>query len=79
MLQIIGPNAVLIFTGVPGRKGAVEVDTDRSMRNMVLKNQVVFGTVAVQSLVTDRVPMKRYRDLLVGDAAGIKNVLRIAI
>jgi threonine dehydrogenase-like Zn-dependent dehydrogenase len=45
MLQIIGPNAVFIFTGVPGRKGPVEVDTDALMRNMVLKNQVVFGTV----------------------------------
>lgn len=45
MLEVIGPNAVFIFTGVPGRKGPIEVDTDLLMRNMVLKNQVVFGTV----------------------------------
>jgi hypothetical protein len=30
---------------VPGRKGPIEVDTDLMMRNLVLKNQVVFGTV----------------------------------
>jgi threonine dehydrogenase-like Zn-dependent dehydrogenase len=45
MLQIVGANAVFIFTGVPGRRAPVEVDTDALMRNMVLKNQVVLGTV----------------------------------
>jgi threonine dehydrogenase-like Zn-dependent dehydrogenase len=45
MLQVIGPNAVFIFTGVPGRKAPIAVDTDGIMRNMVLNNQVVFGTV----------------------------------
>ncbi|HEY7713591.1 MAG TPA: hypothetical protein VIE90_03750, partial [Candidatus Binatia bacterium] len=34
-----------VFTGVPGRKVPVEVDTDRMMRSLVLNNQVVFGTV----------------------------------
>lgn len=41
----LGANGVFIFTGVPGRKGPLEVDTDRLMRNLVLKNQVMLGTV----------------------------------
>lgn len=45
MIKVIGINGVFVFTGVPGRKAAVEVDTDLIMRNLVLKNQVVFGTV----------------------------------
>ncbi|MGH7894308.1 MAG: glucose 1-dehydrogenase [Candidatus Binatia bacterium] len=101
MLQIVGPNAVFIFTGVPGRKAPVSVDTDLLMRNMVLKNQVVFGTVnagkdafeaairdltlfqerwpkALGALITGRFPIEGHRELLLGDVAGIKNVLRIA-
>ncbi|MCW8133983.1 MAG: glucose 1-dehydrogenase [Planctomycetota bacterium] len=45
MLRTLGPNAVFVFTGVPGRKGPVSVDTDLLMRNLVLKNQILFGTV----------------------------------
>ena len=45
MMTYLGTNGIFIFTGVPGRKGPVEVDTDSVMRNLVLKNQVVFGTV----------------------------------
>jgi len=45
MIQHLGTNGVFIFTGVPGRKAPVQVDTDLMMRNLVLKNQVVFGTV----------------------------------
>jgi glucose 1-dehydrogenase len=44
-LPFLGTNGVFIFTGVPGRKGPVSVDTDAIMRDHVLKNQVVFGTV----------------------------------
>jgi hypothetical protein len=36
---------VFVFTGVPGRKAPVEIDTDLWMRNLVLRNQIVFGTV----------------------------------
>jgi threonine dehydrogenase-like Zn-dependent dehydrogenase len=43
--QVLGVNGVFIFTGVPGRKEPIPVDTDLLMRNMVLKNQVIFGTV----------------------------------
>lgn len=45
VLKQVGPNAAFVFTGVPGRRGSAEIDTDLLMRNMVLKNQVVFGTV----------------------------------
>jgi threonine dehydrogenase-like Zn-dependent dehydrogenase len=45
VMQALGPNSAFIFTGVPGRKAPVEVDTDRLMRDLVLKNQIVFGTV----------------------------------
>jgi len=45
MLKYLGTNGIFIFTGVPGRKGPIEVDTDLMMRNLVLKNQVIFGTV----------------------------------
>ncbi len=44
-LQHVGSNAVFVFTGVPGLRGPTQVDTDRIMRNMVLKNQVLLGTV----------------------------------
>jgi len=44
-LEVLGTNGVFIFTGVPGRKDAIEVEADDLMRNMVLKNQLVFGTV----------------------------------
>jgi len=98
MIKALGINGIFVFTGVPGRKAAVEVDTDVLMRNLVLRNQVVFGTVnaghdafaaaiadlgvfvrkwpsAVGSLITGRHPAEAYRELLVGPARGIKNVL----
>src|SRR2546426_1922130 len=45
VMKVIGTNGIFVFTGVPGRKAPIEVDTDVIMRNLVLKNQVVFGTV----------------------------------
>jgi threonine dehydrogenase-like Zn-dependent dehydrogenase len=45
MMKVLGTNGIFIFTGVPGRKAPIEVDTDLVMRNLVLKNQVLFGTV----------------------------------
>lgn len=57
-LQAIGVNGVFVFTGVPGRKGPIELDADAIMRDLVLKNQLVFGTVnagadAYQAAVSD--------------------------
>lgn len=45
VLEQLDTNGVFIMTGVPGRKGPVEVDTDLIMRNYVLKNQMLYGTV----------------------------------
>ncbi len=100
MIHHLGNNGIFIFTGVPGRKAPVQVDTDRMMRDLVLKNQVVFGTVnagrdtfeasirdlqsfkkawpqAVPALISGRFPMEAHRDLLVGNASGIKNVIQL--
>lgn len=57
-LPALGVNGVFIFTGVPGRKGPIELDADLIMRNLVLKNQLVYGTVnagpdALAAAVTD--------------------------
>jgi threonine dehydrogenase-like Zn-dependent dehydrogenase len=99
-MKVLGTNGIFVFTGVPGRKAPVEVDTDLVMRNLVLKNQVVFGTVnanreafegairdvglflerwpnSVRALITGRYPMEAHRDLLIGKATGIKNVIAI--
>ena len=45
VMEVLGANGVFVFTGVPGRKAPIPIDTDLLMRNLVLKNQVVFGTV----------------------------------
>jgi threonine dehydrogenase-like Zn-dependent dehydrogenase len=101
VLKQLDTNGVFVFTGVPGRKAPVAVDTDLLMRNLVLRNQLVFGTVnagreafeaairdleifrrrwpqVVSSLVTSRVPIEAHRDLLLGKAGGIKNVIRLS-
>ncbi|MGI9041087.1 MAG: glucose 1-dehydrogenase [Gemmatimonadales bacterium] len=44
-LQYLGANGVFVFTGVPGRKARVEIAADAIMRNLVLRNQTVLGTV----------------------------------
>lgn len=64
VLKQVGPNAAFVFTGVPGLKGPVAVDADQIMRNMVLRNQVVFGTVnagrdAFEAAVKDLDEFKR--------------------
>jgi threonine dehydrogenase-like Zn-dependent dehydrogenase len=44
-MSVLGPNSIFIFTGGPGQKPPSDVDTDSIMRNAVLKNQVILGTV----------------------------------
>jgi glucose 1-dehydrogenase len=101
VMKFLDTNGVFVFTGVPGRKAPVAVDTDLLMRNLVLRNQVVFGTVnaghdafeaairdldifnqrwpqVLKSLITARVPIEQHRDLLLGKAGGIKNVVKLA-
>lgn len=45
VMGILGTNGVFIFTGVPARKGPIAIEADVLMRNIVLKNQVVLGSV----------------------------------
>jgi glucose 1-dehydrogenase len=45
ILKVVGNNGLFILTGVPGRHGPVSIDTDAVMRNLVLKNQCLLGTV----------------------------------
>ncbi len=45
VLEVLGTNGLFLLTGVPGEHGPVAVDTDRIMRNLVLKNQCILGTV----------------------------------
>ena len=42
---MLGTNGVFVLTGVPGLQAFVEADPARLMRNMVLKNQMLLGTV----------------------------------
>jgi threonine dehydrogenase-like Zn-dependent dehydrogenase len=44
-MKHLGVNGVLILTGVPAPRRPQSIDTDLLMRNLVLKNQVVLGTV----------------------------------
>jgi glucose 1-dehydrogenase len=44
-LQVLGTNGIFVLTGVPGMQAFIEADPARLMRDMVLKNQVVLGTV----------------------------------
>jgi threonine dehydrogenase-like Zn-dependent dehydrogenase len=45
VLAALGTNGIFVFTGVPGRRAPVAIDTDLLMRNLVLQNQVVLGSV----------------------------------
>jgi threonine dehydrogenase-like Zn-dependent dehydrogenase len=45
VLKCLGSNGIFVFTGVPRREEPVEFDTARIMYNLVLKNQIVLGTV----------------------------------
>src|ERR1700744_1592100 len=44
-LQVLGTNGIFVLTGVPGLQAFVEADPARRMRDMVLKNQMLLGTV----------------------------------
>jgi len=44
-LQVLGTNAIFIFTGVPAPHKDISLDAGTLMRDIVLKNQVVLGTV----------------------------------
>ena len=101
VLRVLGLNGIYIFTGIPAPKPPIGIDADIIMRNLVLKNQIIVGTVnadreafegairdlgiflkrwptALCSLITGRYKIDQYRDLLLGRAGGIKNVIALA-
>ncbi|WP_223645684.1 glucose 1-dehydrogenase [Corallococcus sp. EGB] len=44
-LEALGPNGLFIFTGIPAHGRPNPIDTDTLMRNIVLRNQLLLGTV----------------------------------
>ena len=45
VMRILGMNGVYVFTGIPAPKPAIPVMGDELMRNFVLKNQAIIGSV----------------------------------
>ena len=100
VMKVLGLNGVFVFTGIPPHKPAIPITADSLMRDLVLKNQVIIGTVnadraafesairdlgefkrrwpdALRRVITGRHPLESYRELLLGKAAGIKNVISL--
>ena len=44
-LRWLGTNGIFVLTGVPGLQAFAESDPARTMRDMVLRNQILLGTV----------------------------------
>jgi threonine dehydrogenase-like Zn-dependent dehydrogenase len=44
-LEALAPNGVCILSGIPGGQSPFEIDLNPIMRNIVLQNQMIFGTV----------------------------------
>ena len=58
VMGILGLNGVFVFTGIPAPKPPIPIEADLLMRNLVLKNQMVLGTVnadkaAFQNAIVD--------------------------
>src|SRR5882672_6227965 len=100
VLKILGLNGVFVFTGIPPHKPAIPIEADSLMRQIVLMNQAIIGTVnadrpafqnairhlaifkqrwpdALRKVITGRHPLENYRELLLGKATGIKNVITL--
>lgn len=98
VMKVLGLNGVFVFTGIPPHKPAIPVEADTLMRQIVLMNQAIIGTVnadrpafqnairhlgifkqrwpeALAKVITARHPIENYRELLLGKATGIKNVI----
>lgn len=45
LLELLGINGIFVLTGVPGDQRLLNVDGAKLMRNLVLKNQVMLGSV----------------------------------
>jgi threonine dehydrogenase-like Zn-dependent dehydrogenase len=44
-LPLLAPNGAMVMSGIPAQRGPVPADLSRWMRDLVLKNQAVLGTV----------------------------------
>jgi threonine dehydrogenase-like Zn-dependent dehydrogenase len=44
-LPLLAPNGAMVMSGIPAQRGPVPAELSRWMRDLVLKNQVVLGTV----------------------------------
>jgi len=100
VLKVLGLNGVFVFTGIPPHKPAIPIEADSLMRQVVLMNQAIIGTVnadrpafqsairdlgifkqrwpeALRKVITGRHPLESYRELLLGKATGIKNVVTL--
>ncbi len=101
LMRVLGINGVCILTGIPAVHGPIPISADSLMRNIVLKNQAIVGTVnaspqafidairdlgefknrwpnELNALITGRHKLEAHRDLLIGKAQGIKNVIEFA-
>jgi glucose 1-dehydrogenase len=45
VLRVLGPNGVFVFTGLPERKQPLELEGAALLKQLVLENQMVLGTV----------------------------------
>jgi threonine dehydrogenase-like Zn-dependent dehydrogenase len=45
LMKCLGENGIMVLTGVPALGKPIPIDADVIMRNLVLRNQLVFGTV----------------------------------
>jgi threonine dehydrogenase-like Zn-dependent dehydrogenase len=75
VLRVLGHNGIYILTGVPGLQAFIQADPASLMRDMVLKNQVLLGTVnagpdafvaAVQHLAEFRTEWPDATETLIG-------------
>ncbi|NNC87197.1 MAG: glucose 1-dehydrogenase [Akkermansiaceae bacterium] len=70
VLSVLGLNGVYIFTGIPAPRDPIPIEADQIMRNIVLKNQAIVGTVnadkaAFETAITDLgIFMERWPDAL---------------
>ena len=100
VMEKLGMNGIFVFTGIPAPTQARPILADNIMRNLVLKNQVVLGTVnadrgafenairdlgefkrrwpdALRAMITERVPIERFHEILLGEKSGIKNIISL--
>lgn len=52
-MKLLNSNGVFVFTGIPPRRPAIPFDADGLMRDLVLKNQAVIGTVNADEVAFD--------------------------